>query len=270
MRSGSGAVWTLTVIPLLTCRSGFVAVPESVVLARCHVFGSDQSSFPCYLALRQMRIIRAQQLEQGTALFDEIIDVLHNDGLVCFPGRRQYSIAASLMSSDAVIALVQSKRRSGKAPSLVLIPDLSHLPSVVDEIPVEAEALARTFWPGPLTIVLRPNSDLPARVRKTIAGKPARIGVRLPDSGFQQELVCRFASPLLVSSANISQRSGAGSASNVRKHFNHTIDLMIDAGDIPDTIPSTVVDLTGTAPVITREGLISAASVQEVLAGASI
>lgn len=218
-----------------------------------------------------MRIITPQQLEQDPSLYDEAIEVLRNDGLVCFPGHRQYSIAASLMSPDAVIALVQSKRRSGKAPSLVLIPDESQLAEVAEEVPEVAMALTKAFWPGPLTLVLHPNSELPSKVRKTIAAKkPARIGVRVPGTGFPKELVLRFGGPLLVSSANLSQKVGAGSASNVRKNFNHTVDLMFDAGDVPEKAPSTIVDLTGDVPEITREGQISAEAVREVLASCQL
>lgn len=213
-----------------------------------------------------MRIVTPQQLEQNPSLYDELVDVLREDGLVCFPGHRQYSIAASLMSPDAVIALVQSKRRSGKAPSLVLIPDEAFLAQVVEEIPDVAWALTSTFWPGPLTLVLAPSSELPGKVRKTLgAKKPPRIGVRVPGPGHQQELVRRFGGPLLISSANLSQKVGSSSASNVRKNFNHTVDVMIDAGDVPEKLPSTIVDLTTDPPQITREGQIAASSVAEIL-----
>ena len=81
-----------------------------------------------------MRIITQEQLDNDTSLYDDAVEIIRNDGLVCFPGHRQYSIAASLMSTDAVVALVQSKRRSGKAPSLILIPNESQLSSVAQDV----------------------------------------------------------------------------------------------------------------------------------------
>lgn len=213
-----------------------------------------------------MRIVTPQQLEIDPNLYEEVVDVLREDGLVCFPGHRQYSIAASLMSLDAVMALVQSKRRAGKAPSLVLIPNESFLDDVVEDIPQVAYALTRAFWPGPLTLVLHPHSDLPSKVRKTLGlNKAARLGVRVPGPGYQHELVQRFGGPLLISSANLSQKGGATSASNIRKNFNHTVDLMIDVGDVPERAPSTIVDLTVTPPEIRREGRIPAQQVSEIL-----
>jgi len=216
-----------------------------------------------------MRIVHTQQLDQDPALYESIVSRFREDGLVCFPGHRQYSIAASLQSPEAVIALVQSKRRSGKAPSLVLIPDESSLGEVAEEVPEVATQLARAFWPGPLTLLLRPSSELPSKVRKTIGlKKTARIGVRVPEPGHALEIVRRFGSPLLISSANLSQKVGASSASHVRKNFSHTVDLMIDAGDVPGQEPSTIVDLTGAEPKVTREGRIAEGNVTEVWAKA--
>ncbi|HNS98539.1 MAG TPA: L-threonylcarbamoyladenylate synthase [Polyangiaceae bacterium] len=217
-----------------------------------------------------MRIITQEQLDNDTSLYDDAVEIIRNDGLVCFPGHRQYSIAASLMSTDAVVALVQSKRRSGKAPSLILIPNESQLSSVAQDVAEVASALIQAFWPGPLTLVVHPNASLPSKVLKLIGEKkPARIGVRVPGHGFQQELVMRFGGPLLISSANLSQKVGAGSASNVRKNFNHTVDLMFDVGDIPEKAPSTIVDLTREPPTLIREGKIPASQVMDVLQSAT-
>jgi len=92
-----------------------------------------------------MRIITQEQLDNDTSLYDDAVEIIRNDGLVCFPGHRQYSIAASLMSTDAVVALVQSKRRSGKAPSLILIPNESQLSSVAQDVAEVASALIQAL-----------------------------------------------------------------------------------------------------------------------------
>ncbi len=213
-----------------------------------------------------MRILTTQQLKQDPSLYDEAVQVLRDDGLVCFPGHRQYCLAASLFSSKAVISLVQSKHRSAKVPSLVLIPNESMLAEVAEEIPEIASRLTRAFWPGPLTLVLKPNSELPSKVRKTIMPKkPARIGVRVTEPGHQSEILTRFGNPLLVSSANMSHKVGATSASHVRKNFNHTVDIMIDAGDIAEKLPSTIVELLTDTPKITRIGQIPQEDVERVL-----
>ena len=209
--------------------------------------------------------------DEVLSVLESAINVLREDGLVCFPGRRQYTIAAPLFSQKAVIKLVQAKRRSGKAPSLVFIPDLDQLSHVVEQIPPKLEPLMSAFWPGALTLLAAPSSELPKKVRKTIAStKPPRLGVRVPEEGIALELVKAFGEPLLMSSANLAKKVGSQSASNVRKNFSHTVDLMIDVGDIPDSAPSTLVECRGEQVHITREGFISVEQIRQVLADAGI
>jgi len=219
-----------------------------------------------------MRIITTQALEKDPLLLEEIVKVLKDGGLVCFPFRRQYSIAASLTSPDAVLRLVQSKRRASRAPSLVLIPEKDVLPQVAEEVPPAAGPLMTAFWPGTLTLLFSPSSELPSKVLKTIAAKKkdARIGVRVPAPGLPLELVRAFGGPLLTSSANLSQKGGASSVSAIRKEFHHTVDILIENGDMPHAEPSTIVDLDGGKVQILREGPISLGEIQAVLQKAGI
>jgi L-threonylcarbamoyladenylate synthase len=214
----------------------------------------------------RMRIVTAQALEQTPSLFEQLAEVLRSDGLVCFPCRRQYSIAASLLSEKAVLKLVQSKRRSGKAPSLVLIPNREALPAIVADLSPVAESLIAAFWPGQLTLMFAPSLELPSKVLKTILAqkKTGKIGVRVPPAGISLRILEAFGGPLLTSSANLSRKTGANSISTIRKSFAHTVDILIDAGDLGAGPPSTVVDLDSEQPRIVREGSIPAAQVREV------
>ena len=203
-----------------------------------------------------MRTISIQTLRDSPDLFRELADVLHDGGLVCFPTGRQYGVAASLMSEDAVIRLVQTKRRAKRAPSLVFIPDRDALPAVVSEISPAAEALIDEFWPGPLTILFRPSDELPRKVAKTVAAKKKdKMGVRITHEEIAGKLVQEFGGPILVSSANISRKAGSSSMAQVRKNFGRSIDVMIDAGDVPMAEPSTVVDPDGGRGVV-RDGAV--------------
>jgi len=218
-----------------------------------------------------MRVVPAPPLDRSEAVVQDIVDVLRDDGLACFPGHRQYVIAASLFSESAVIRLVQSKRRSGKAPSLVFVPDAAMLARLTDDVPSMAAPLADAFWPGPLTLLVTPGGEIPSKVLKAMAlKKAARIGVRIPEKGLALDIVQRFSGPLLVSSANIANKVGSGSASQIRKEFHHTVDVMVDAGDLPAGAPSTIVDPMGDGLVIKREGRIAAERIQEVLRTAGL
>ena len=216
-----------------------------------------------------MRSIDMRTLSESPALYEELADVLRDGGLVCFPTGRQYGVAAALLSEDAVIRLVQTKRRSAKAPSLVFIPDRSCLDDVVSEIPQGAELLMDAFWPGPLTILFRPSPELPRKVGKTLAKRAKdRIGVRISHEEVPSRLVQAFAGPLLISSANISRKAGSNSAAQVRKNFGRQVDVMVEAGDVPHTPPSTVVDPESTKKPIVREGAIPTGDVLTLLRSA--
>ena len=121
-----------------------------------------------------MRTISVQDLESSPDLFRELADVLHDGGLVCFPTGRQYGVAASLMSEDAVIRLVQSKRRAKRAPSLVFIPNCDALPQVVSEVSPAAQKLVDEFWdygPAARKRAIEISHEMLARKKK---GPPPR------------------------------------------------------------------------------------------------
>lgn len=219
-----------------------------------------------------MRTISLSELDDSPALVDDIATVLQEDGLVCFPTRRQYSLAASLYSEDAVMRLVQSKRRSTKAPSLVLVPDRKTLRELAADVPPVAEALMRRYWPGPLTLLMRPGDRVPAKVVRTLGlRKGGRLGVRFCESDPACRITRAFGGPLLISSANIAKKVGSSSVAQIRKNFHRTVELLVDAGDVPEAAPSTVVDPDHDAPQrVTREGIIPAAQVIELLTAAGL
>ena len=193
--------------------------------------------------------------------------MLRDGGLVCFPTGRQYGVAAALMDEDAVIRLVQTKRRAKRAPSLVFVPDRDALQQVVSEVSPAAQKLVDEFWPGPLTILFRPSEDLPRRVTKTVAAKKTdKVGVRITHEAIAGQLVQAFGGPILVSSANISRKAGASSMAQVRKNFGRSVDAMIDAGDVPMAEPSTVVDPDGGRGIV-RDGAVPAQRVLDCLGG---
>jgi L-threonylcarbamoyladenylate synthase len=213
-----------------------------------------------------MRTLTIQELDDDPGLYDQIADVLRDGGLACFPNGRQYGIAAPLMSEDSVIRLVQAKRRAKRAPSLVLIPDRGTLGSVVCDVPDAALSLMDTFWPGPLTILLRPSEDLPHKVKKTLAAKKQdRVGVRISDSPVASRIVAAFGGPLLLTSANRASKVGSLSVAQIRKNFAHTVDIIVDAGDLPADPPSTIVDPESADKPIRREGVIPADQITPLL-----
>jgi len=111
-----------------------------------------------------------------------------------------------------------------------------------------AERLAAAFWPGPLTIVMERDPNLPAAI-----GPSGTVGVRAPNHAVALALL-RAAGPLATSSANLSGDPNPRSAAEVLGTLGGRIDLLIDGGQTPGGRPSTVVDCTGEAPRLLRPG----------------
>jgi L-threonylcarbamoyladenylate synthase len=125
------------------------------------------------------------------------------------------------------------------------------LTKVAIEINETAARLAKRYWPGPLTLVVARNPDLP----DILAPLPT-IGVRVPDHPVALSLLSQTG-PLAVTSANLSGSSNARTAKEVMKQLRGRIHLILDGGRTPGGVPSTVADCTSLDPVILRPGPIS-------------
>ena len=143
------------------------------------------------------------------------------------------------------------------------------LPLLVDSVDQAADLahdpprlffqLAERFWPGPLTLVVPRHPALPAN----LSNLPT-IGVRMPDHPLALALM-RRTGPLAVTSANRSGAENAVTAQQVYAQLGGRIELILDGGQTPGGLPSTVVDCTGAEAVILRLGPISAADLQQAL-----
>lgn len=202
-----------------------------------------------------MRIISVSELQQSPHLYDEIADTLRKDGTVCFPTHSTYRIATSFLSEKAVINFLQIKRRTNKAPSLVMIPAPQKLKPIVRQVTPEARALMDRFWPGPLTLLFEMSEDVPKKIQKNLQSN-GLIGVRVPEHSVSRRIVEAFDGPLLISSANLARKHGETSEAQVRKNFGRWVDILISAGDLSGEGSSTIVDVTNSPPRITRQGAI--------------
>jgi L-threonylcarbamoyladenylate synthase len=179
------------------------------------------------------------------------LDVLQAGGLVAFPTDTVYGVGARAFDGKAVEAIYTAKGRAIEKAIPVLIGDGEDITKTTSEVPAMARKLAERFWPGPLTIILTKRSDLPDSVSATNT-----VGVRVPDHMVARR-VLRAAGPMAVTSANISGQPSPSTAEEVFMQLNGRIALILDGGKTPGGVPSTVVDCTGTQPIVIREGPIS-------------
>jgi L-threonylcarbamoyladenylate synthase len=214
-----------------------------------------------------MRVIAADELSRSPSLYRDIAEALRQGGLACFPAGSSYRLAADLHCAEAVMRLWQTKRRAGVHPALIFIADAAALAALVGSVPPAAWRLARACWPGPLTLVLELHAELPAKVARTLTRATGMVGVRCPDDPIAARVVREFGGPLLVSSANLERKPGAGSLAQIRKNFQQRVAVCVDAGDLAAGAPSTLVEVTDAAWSIVRDGAIPRASIEAALAG---
>lgn len=212
-----------------------------------------------------MRTIELQDMMRGSE-FVNVKSCLESGGIVCIPCRSSYRIVADLTNPKAVNALLFSKHRTTKAPSLVFIANYDALKSVATNVPAKAKILAQKLWPGELTIRFDPNEEtLPKAILKPLTKAGGKIGVRVPSEPWLLRLLKELDRPLLVSSANREKKHGASSPALIQKNFMAHVGIFVNAGDIPQSVPSTVIDFDNGVPIIKREGSISQNQIETVL-----
>ena len=174
---------------------------------------------------------------------------------VAVPTDTVYGLAADAANARAVREVFELKERPEDRGIAVLVADLAAAETLV-ELTCQARRLAQRCWPGPLTVVATRRPEAPPHL-----GIGDTIGVRLPDDEILRAIA--GSGPLAVTSANLHAGSTPPTAQGVAELFP-TLRLVIDGGSRPGK-SSTVVDVTGTAPVVLREGPVS---LKEILAAA--
>lgn len=187
-------------------------------------------------------------------------DLLRAGGLVAFPTDTVYGLGTGVWNVASIARIFQAKERPPDKAIPVLVANLAAAEELAAGLPEPFVALARRFWPGPLTLVTHANDRLP----DILTAGGGTVALRAPAHPAALALLER-AGPLAVTSAN---RSGAGSlvlAADVLEQLDGRIDAVLDGGECPGGAPSTIFDLTQTPPRVLRAGPVSASELDAVL-----
>ena len=214
-----------------------------------------------------MKKIDLSEIDSNPQAIQQISEVLAAGGLVCLPASSGYKLVADLASPTAITAMLQAKRRVRNAPALVFVPDDGWVGRVAAAVTDEARTLMRRFWPGPVTLLFKANDDLHPKVRKPLTKAKGWLGVRIPDDDLSRAVLAAFGRPVLVSSANLASKQGARSVAQVKKNFGRTVDLLVDAGDVPESTNSTLVDVSNGTVAVIRAGAVTEQHIREALVG---
>ncbi|MBR6322087.1 MAG: threonylcarbamoyl-AMP synthase [Lachnospiraceae bacterium] len=192
---------------------------------------------------------------------DKAAEVFASGGLVAFPTETVYGLGANGLSADSSAKIFEAKGRPSDNPLILHIGEKEQLIPLVKEVPPEAELLIEHFWPGPLTIIFKKSEIVPYRT----SGGLDTVAVRMPSHPVAAAMLKKTPLPIAAPSANLSGKPSTTRASHVLEDLNGRVDMIIDGGDVPIGVESTIIDMTQDRPVLLRYGYITLAEIEEVI-----
>jgi len=198
------------------------------------------------------QIIRIDPQQPSPQSLISAVEILRAGGVVAYPTEAFYGLGVDALNQKAIKKVFTIKGRSFAQPLLILIPEQDYLPRYVTEVSEKARRLMEHFWPGPLTMVFSASPQLPS----ILTAGTKKIAIRISPHPIARALTSAFAGPLTSTSANISGEQSPATAKEVFSHLGGMIDLIIDGGQTPGQMPSTIIDVTFSPPQLVREGVV--------------
>ena len=180
------------------------------------------------------------------------VDCLKSGGIIAIPTDTVYGLGADPFNADAVQKLYTLKGRSEEKPIPLVLGTVEDVEKVAQNLPEFFFHLTDKFWPGGLTIIVQSKNLLP---QLTAGG--TTVGLRIPNQPLLLQILQEFGGPLAITSANLSGQPAATSSQEFGQELSSKIDFIVDDGQTPGTIPSTVYDISVSPPQVRREGVIS-------------
>ncbi|MGB8300789.1 MAG: L-threonylcarbamoyladenylate synthase, partial [Azonexus sp.] len=194
------------------------------------------------------------------------VELLRAGELVAFPTETVYGLGADASSPAAVAKIFAAKGRPADHPLIVHLAGHDAVDHWAEQVPAVAWELMETFWPGPLTLILKKQAWVPS----TVTGGQDTVGLRVPGHPVALELLRRFAAVagehagIAAPSANRFGRISPTTAAHVQEELGDRVSLILDGGPCAVGIESTIVDCSRGEPVVLRPGHISPAHLEAV------
>ncbi|MDO9120840.1 MAG: L-threonylcarbamoyladenylate synthase [Anaerolineaceae bacterium] len=187
------------------------------------------------------------------------LSLIRDGEIVAFPTDTVYGLGADPFQATGIIKLFEAKGRDSNKAIAILIGSIEQASLVTDHMPDMAIRLCEVFWPGMVTVIVPRKNTLPELISNV-----DRIGIRMPNHPVALEML-RTYGPLATTSANLSGKPDAITAKDVFDQLANRVPLILDGGKCQGGVPSTVIDCSGSEPVILREGPVSIEQLFKVL-----
>lgn len=192
-------------------------------------------------------------------LIEEAGSAIREGKLVAFPTETVYGLGANAINEEAVKNIFLAKGRPQDNPLIVHVADFD-IHSFVEEIPEIASRLMKSFWPGPLTIILKKSSLIPD---VTSAGLNS-VGIRMPSNAIARELIKASGVPIAAPSANVSGRPSPTEWKRCEEDLQGRVDYIIGGGKCQVGLESTIIDCTVKPPCVLRPGAVTLDMLKEL------
>lgn len=191
---------------------------------------------------------------QGMKDLHEAAKLIKAGELVAFPTETVYGLGANALDGQAVAKIFTAKGRPQDNPLIVHVANVEQLKDLVKDVPDYVYKLIAEFSPGPVTYILPAAEQIPQEVTAGLA----TVGIRIPDHSVAHRFLNQVAFPVAAPSANTSGKPSPTSANHVYEDLSGKISGIIDGGKVGVGLESTVIDCTGSIPVILRPGVVTA------------
>jgi len=209
-------------------------------------------------------IVKINSESPETSLVKYAADQIRSGEVLGMPTDTFYGLAADPFNLRAVDNVYEIKTRSRHKPLSLLIESVDQAEDLAKALPEEFYALARKFWPGPLTLIVKAGSRLPLKV----TANTGNVALRVPNARIPRAVVTAAAIPITATSANLSGASECTTAEQVRDQLHGRINIILDGGPSPRDVASTIIDLSDESVRwrIIREGAIPADEISKFFA----
>lgn len=209
-------------------------------------------------------IVKINRDNPESSLIRYAADQIRAGEVLGMPTDTFYGLAADPFNLRAVDRVYEIKTRSRHKPLSLLIESIDQAEDLAKPLPDEFYKLARKYWPGPLTLIVKAGSRLPLKV----TANTGNVALRVPNSSISLAVVRAATIPITATSANLSGESECTTAEAVRDQLGQRISIIVDGGISPRDVASTIVDLTDEDArwKIMREGAIPAQEISEFFA----
>ncbi len=226
--------------------------------------GSRDESSPCYAVRVATDLIEVDSENPPSEALDRAEAAIRLGQVVAIPTDALYTLVADPFDLRAVRQVYQAKGRENQRALPLFVRDALMVEELAREVSPRFHALARRFWPGPLTIIVPASAAVPLRA----TGNTGRLAVRQAKSRLVDELLSRLNQPLIATSANISGHPTCRSGIEVFGVLDGKVDLVLEGGPALGQ-GATTVDITEARWQIIREGGVPSEAVAECLASIS-